>query len=89
MPFIRRFLAREENRLIHITPQLPAVTSSMQATYLTGKPSGGHGIVANMWYDRAYAEHLSRSGAMVSGFLQSTRVNEPGRTAWLKVSAEM
>ncbi len=69
MPFIRRFLAREENRLIHITPQLPAVTSSMQATYLTGKPSGGHGIVANMWYDSAYAEHRcwKQSNHLVEG----------------------
>ena len=68
-PFIRRFLAREENRLIHITPQLPAVTSSMQATYLTGKPAGGHGIVANMWYDRAYAEHRcwKQSNHLVEG----------------------
>jgi iron complex outermembrane receptor protein len=37
--------------------------------------------------DRAYAEHLSRSGAMVPGYLQTTRVNEPGRTLWLKVAA--
>ena len=36
--------------------------------------------------DRAYAEHLSRSGAMVAGFEQTTRVNEPGRTFWLKLA---
>ncbi|HEY0966117.1 MAG TPA: TonB-dependent copper receptor [Opitutaceae bacterium] len=35
--------------------------------------------------DRTYAEHLSRGGAMVAGFPPpSTRVNEPGRTGWLK-----
>jgi iron complex outermembrane receptor protein len=39
-------------------------------------------------FDRVYAEHLSRGGAMVSGFAQTTRVNEPGRTAWLKVSVD-
>lgn len=68
-PFIRRFLAREENRLIHVTPQLPAVTSSMQATYLTGRTAGGHGIVANMWYDRAYSEHRcwKQSNHLVEG----------------------
>jgi iron complex outermembrane receptor protein len=38
--------------------------------------------------DKRYAEHLSRSGAMVPGFEQTTRVNEPGRTAWLKVSVD-
>ena len=36
-------------------------------------------------FDRTYAEHLSRSGAMVAGYEQTTRVNEPGRTFWLKV----
>jgi iron complex outermembrane receptor protein len=35
--------------------------------------------------DRAYAEHISRAGGMVSGYLQTTRVNEPGRTLWLKL----
>ncbi len=36
--------------------------------------------------DKLYAEHLSRGGAMVSGFEQTTRVNEPGRTLWIKVA---
>jgi iron complex outermembrane recepter protein len=36
-------------------------------------------------FDRAYAEHLSRGGAMVSGYEQTTQVNEPGRTLWLQV----
>lgn len=38
--------------------------------------------------DQDYAEHLSRAGAMVSGFTQTTRVNEPGRTFWFKVSGQ-
>ncbi len=36
-------------------------------------------------FDRTYAEHLSRSGAMVPGYLQAIRVNEPGRTLWVKL----
>jgi iron complex outermembrane receptor protein len=36
-------------------------------------------------FDKTYAEHLSRSGAMVPGYEQTVRVNEPGRTLWLKV----
>jgi iron complex outermembrane receptor protein len=36
-------------------------------------------------FDRNYAEHLSRAGAMVAGYLQSDQVAEPGRTAWLKL----
>lgn len=35
--------------------------------------------------NETYAEHISRAGAMVAGFDQTTRVNEPGRTAWMKV----
>jgi iron complex outermembrane receptor protein len=37
-------------------------------------------------FDTAYAEHLSRGGSMVAGFPAPTiRVQEPGRTAWLKL----
>ena len=38
-------------------------------------------------FDKVYAEHLSRGGALVAGFEQTTRINEPGRTLWLKVGA--
>jgi iron complex outermembrane receptor protein len=35
-------------------------------------------------FDKVYAEHLSRPGAMVAGFPPpSTRVNEPGRNWWI------
>lgn len=38
-------------------------------------------------FNRAYAEHLSRSAATVPGFLvQSLRVDEPGRMTWLKLA---
>lgn len=37
-------------------------------------------------FDKTYAEHLSRGGAMVAGFPPpTTRINEPGRTFWLKL----
>lgn len=35
--------------------------------------------------DETYAEFVSRSGAAVTGFPTTTRVNEPGRTLWVKV----
>jgi len=38
-------------------------------------------------FDAAYAEHISRAGAMVAGYEQTTRVNEPGRTAWMNLTA--
>ena len=39
--------------------------------------------------NRAYAEHISRAGAMVSGFTQTTRVNEMGRNLWLKANFKL
>ena len=35
-------------------------------------------------FDKTYAESISRGGAMITGYDQTTRVNEPGRTVWLK-----
>jgi len=35
---------------------LPAVTCPVQATYLTGLPPSGHGIVGNGWYFREHSE---------------------------------
>ncbi|SNB44679.1 alkaline phosphatase family protein [Geobacter sp. DSM 9736] len=39
-----------------VRPLCPAVTCSMQATYLTGKLPGEHGIVGNGWYFRDLSE---------------------------------
>jgi len=39
--------------------------------------------------NRAYAEHLSKGGAAVSGFTQTTRVNEMGRNLWLKANFKL
>ena len=39
-----------------VTPALPAVTCTAQATMLTGLPPSAHGIVGNGWYDRERAE---------------------------------
>ncbi len=69
MPFVTSFLNREENRLAYIRPTLPAVTSTMQATFLTGLPPSEHGVVGNMWYDRDYSEHRcwKQSNRLVNG----------------------
>lgn len=68
-PFMTRFARENERATATIEPLLPAVTSTMQATYLTGKPPGDHGIVANYWYDRTYGEHRGwkQSNHLVSG----------------------
>ncbi len=54
-PAIQAFL--ERNQLALVEPVLPAVTSTAQATYLTGVLPNRHGIVGNGWYDRDYSEH--------------------------------
>ncbi|MBW4613586.1 MAG: alkaline phosphatase family protein [Desmonostoc vinosum HA7617-LM4] len=43
-------------KVVSIEPVLPAVTCTMQATYLTGKLPSEHGIVANGWYFRDECE---------------------------------
>jgi len=47
-PTLARLKAKFGTR--NITPILPAVTCSMQSTYLTGKTPREHGIVGNGWY---------------------------------------
>ncbi len=49
-PHLQRFAA--QGRVAHITSAAPAVTCSMQSTFLTGRPPSEHGIVANGWYFR-------------------------------------
>lgn len=38
--------------------------------------------------DKTYAEHISKSGAMIAGYEQLQRINEPGRTLWLKMQLQ-
>ncbi len=49
-PFISRFLS--ENHLTYIRPSFPAVTTTAQSCYVTGKHPDSHGIVGNGWFDR-------------------------------------
>ncbi len=53
-PFIRSFL--ERGKAAFIAPMLPAVTCSVQATYVTGKWPSDHGIVGNGWYFKEECE---------------------------------
>ncbi|MBO9620180.1 MAG: alkaline phosphatase family protein [Niabella sp.] len=54
LPSLSRYAAR--HNLSVITPMLPAVTTSVQSTYLTGKWPCETGIVGNGWYDHADSE---------------------------------
>ncbi len=53
-PFLQNYVAA--NHLSRITPMLPAVTTAVQSTYLTGKFPVDHGIVGNGWYDKEECE---------------------------------
>lgn len=53
-PFLQKYVAQKY--LSSIEPMLPAVTTSVQSTYLTGKWPSEHGIVGNGWYDREDCE---------------------------------
>lgn len=39
--------------------------------------------------DKTYAEAVSRGGAAVQGYESTTRINEPGRTWWLKLQVQL
>jgi len=54
MPAMRRFA--DDATVATINHVMPAVTCSVQATYLTGKLPSQHGIVGNGWYDREDCE---------------------------------
>ncbi|MBO9675397.1 MAG: alkaline phosphatase family protein [Sphingobacteriaceae bacterium] len=53
-PFIQKYIS--ENHFSTIEPLLPAVTTSVQSSYVTGKFPSETGIVGNGWYDHADAE---------------------------------
>ena len=52
-----------------VTPVLPAVTCSAQATYVTGLPPQGHGVVGNGWYwrERGEVAFWKQSNALMQG----------------------
>src|SRR5687768_8489042 len=53
-PFLKAYSSRKHFKTI--APMLPAVTTSVQSTYITGKWPDEHGIVGNGWYDREDCE---------------------------------
>lgn len=53
-PFLKKYF--DEHHLTHIKPVFPAVTTTAQSCYVTGKFPDTHGIVGNGWYDREDSE---------------------------------
>lgn len=62
-------------------------TASLNVGYRAAKGISLTAGVDNI-FAQDYAEHISRAGAAVNGFEQTTRVNEPGRFCWLKTSLD-
>ena len=67
MPRVAEFSRR--GRLATIAPVVPAVTCSVQATYLTGRWPSEHGIVGNGWYfrDECEVRFWRQSNKLVAG----------------------
>lgn len=66
-PFLAAYV--KSAHVSRIKPHLPAVTTSMQTTYLTGLWPSQHGIVGNGWYDRTDSEvkFWKQSNKLVEG----------------------
>ncbi|GGN00044.1 alkaline phosphatase family protein [Dyadobacter beijingensis] len=66
-PFLDAYV--KKRHLTPIKPVLPAVTTSSQSTYVTGKWPAENGIVGNGWYDRDDSEvkFWKQSNKLVQG----------------------
>ena len=66
-PFLKKCIAGKH--LTTIEPMLPAVTTSVQSAYLTGRYPSDTGIVGNGWYDRVDSEvkFWKQSNKLVNG----------------------
>lgn len=67
MPFLKQYISKKN--IATISPMLPAVTTAVQSTYLTGKSPAEHGIVGNGWYDKEDCEvkFWKQSNKLVQG----------------------
>ena len=81
-PFLKEYVKNKS--MLHIEPLLPAVTTSVQSSYLTGKWPSETGIVGNGWYDREESEikFWKQSNKLVHGekIWEKARKIDPGFT---------
>jgi len=81
-PFLKKWSAQAKMTSVgHVTP---AVTCSVQATYMTGKWPSEHGIVANGWYYRDVCEvrnwHQSNKLVQAPKFWEVAKAQDPNFT---------
>jgi predicted AlkP superfamily pyrophosphatase or phosphodiesterase len=81
-PFLNAYV--KKRHLTPIKPVLPAVTTTSQSTYVTGKWPAENGIVGNGWYDREDSEvkFWKQSNKLVQGdkIWDSARKADPNFT---------
>jgi predicted AlkP superfamily pyrophosphatase or phosphodiesterase len=81
-PRLKQFV--DGGRMASITPVLPAVTTTMQSSYLTGTYPGEHGIVGNGWYfrDELEVKFWRQSNRLVQAtkIWERARQQDPGFT---------
>ena len=70
------------------TPTAGFATFALNGSYKAGKKALLSLGVDNV-FDKSYAEHVSRGGSAVAGFLTNTRVTEPGRFVWAKLNLDL
>ncbi|MFC0539661.1 TonB-dependent copper receptor [Pelagicoccus mobilis] len=93
--YIARFVA-EQNRYASkqgnivgqdIGPTDGFAVFSLHGSYRFNEYWGFAAGIDNL-FDETYAEHISRAGSMINGYTQTTRINEPGRTLWARLSSD-
>ena len=81
-PFLQKWA--ENAKIAPIGHVTPAVTCSVQATYMTGKWPSEHGIVANGWYHRDVCEvrnwHQSNKLVQAPKFWEVAKAQDPNFT---------
>jgi predicted AlkP superfamily pyrophosphatase or phosphodiesterase len=96
MPGLRAL--RDQGFQATLDPVLPAVTCTVQSTFLTGELPSVHGVVANGWYFRELGEVLlwRQHNALVGGekLWQAARRARPGYTVanicwWYAMGADV
>lgn len=81
-PFLKKW--SEQAKTASVGHVLPAVTCSVQATYMTGKWPSEHGIVGNGWYFRDVCEvrnwHQSNKLVQAPKFWEVAKAQDPSFT---------
>nr|YP_010478808.1 hypothetical protein N4K71_pgp086 [Neustupella aerophytica]UVI61113.1 hypothetical protein [Neustupella aerophytica] len=81
-PFLKKWI--EKGKLCKIKPMLPALTCSVQSSYLTGEWPNTHGIVGNGWYFKDLCEikfwHQSNNLVAAPKIWDIAKNNDPSFT---------